>query len=1616
MPYIKHFILLLAVTLICPLVFASVGLTPSTGTPYCGAIQDGQDLCGTGPAIFESNAIGVCPEGTFADVGRWGCYTCPDGFDRGIAAVDSDRACTREKTTDPLERFVSAKQVGTACPEGSFFDPVREGECFSCPSGYIRSAAHIDWPDACVILPEEVFSSVTEHGSGLGALGLDCAIELIITDEPPFIIFGPEQFWDGIDGNCHSCPTDFPRTGYSVHDSRACSMVIAGSQKYAKIEGQAQCLDGEITDFLTNPEQGGNCYSCPAGYDRTLFSVNSAQACETTPELEFSVATKTDDLTCPANQIFDFISTRHPDVIAKLSADGVSSDSYDSNDLGTCWTCPPGATRSWSSVTQSDACVLADVGWNMPTYNHVGLFGLEGATDVVLDIINEKDVLTTLAAAYAATSEDLSNDTFTDDVWQEISDNPQTSSLLALAVYARLQNFATSSSLQAHERAFLQDFQQQVTDYRSAMAQEALNILRVWQEGAFLRYIDPRFNNRPEIVLQKAFWLSIGVVSPPISPPDFSALIYEFANTPEVDPVVLAMTAAEHAIDQGVLTTLMPNNVIGDFSTSVADKLLDELLSRAEEEIIDAIERQILRTAANNGVKASAQMIIFGPNTLGPQIAVALFLEYATQWVEFIAGATDAEPKLKANLAQAQQIYSVLRQLETVPGTMDLRFNYKTIMNSSVQPSAADKLKIEQAVATRIIFTLDYKTSSGGTVDISTLAVNNGATSSVVNAISNDGYVFTHWTDSTGAEVSTSAALTISNVSASQTYTANFSLGAYVITTTSVPLMGGSVICSPNPVGHSDESSCTATALSGYLFANFSGDCTGATCHLTAITADKTVTANFELIVGGSCGSSHGTVLTEAPSSNLCDTGTASSVTGSGPWTWSCTDQNSGSNLTCSSLPIDSSAPVLLTPSSIEVAAIDQNGTLASNAAIKAFLLSATASDSIDGAVVVIHDGPATFPLGTTVVTFKATNSSGATASDQANVTISDQTAPVVIAPVSIEVAATEQNGAQLIDANVSAFLAEATANDNVDGALALTHNSPAIFPIGLTVVTFTATDNSGNTDSAEANVTVVDAPPEVTPPADLIINATALLTPTSLGTATATDTVDGTLTASTLQTGPFTSGLHTITWTATDSNDNIGEATQTLRVRPLANFGFNQKADNEGGAEVVVEVFLNGTAADYPVTIPFTVGGAASNPVDHDLAAGNIVIHSGNTGSVTFNLVDNDDNVNGKTITLTMDALNNAAIGTRNVHLITLSETNEAPRVVLTLDQGGLATNSIAITGNGNIVATASVIDPNTLDTHSYDWTNTHEQLVDLDANDNIFTFDPSPLTPGVYHLAVSVMDNANPPLISSSVIRVLIQASEPVLSSSADSDGDGTDDASEGYGDADNDGVPDYLDAIGALNVLSGQTGNSKSFLMETNPGLHLQLGSFAIGSGSGQVNSSDIESRSQSQADTITNIGGIFDFEISELPIPGQTIDLVMPQLAPVPESPVYRKFIGDSWFDFIENGTDNLASTQGTEGYCPPPDDIAYTAGLTPGHWCVKVTIMDGGPNDADGEANNRIVDPGGVGTSQPTQVVDNNSHDDSNKSTSDGGALYWWGLVFLGILTLICRLNGDIRKN
>lgn len=62
--------------------------------------------------------------------------------------------------------------------------------------------------------------------------------------------------------------------------------------------------------------------------------------------------------------------------------------------------------------------------------------------------------------------------------------------------------------------------------------------------------------------------------------------------------------------------------------------------------------------------------------------------------------------------------------------------------------------------------------------------------------------------------------------------------------------------------------------------------------------ADSDVKALYQ--VSGTCGSTHEANVTSVPTTGLCQEGTASAVTGSGPWAWTCSGDHGGSNASCS--------------------------------------------------------------------------------------------------------------------------------------------------------------------------------------------------------------------------------------------------------------------------------------------------------------------------------------------------------------------------------------------------------------------------------------------------------------------------------------------------------------------------------------------------------------------------------------------------------------------------------------------------------------------------------------------------------------------------------------------
>jgi hypothetical protein len=119
------------------------------------------------------------------------------------------------------------------------------------------------------------------------------------------------------------------------------------------------------------------------------------------------------------------------------------------------------------------------------------------------------------------------------------------------------------------------------------------------------------------------------------------------------------------------------------------------------------------------------------------------------------------------------------------------------------------------------------------------------------------------------------------------------------------------------------------------------------------------------------------------------------------------------------------------------------------------------------------------FPLGSKTVTLTVSDSIQQD-SDTTSVTVADTTAPAVLCPAAITVECSTFGGAPASHPQIAAFLAGATATDVCDTTPTISNNAPGFFPLGATPVTFTATDDHGNSSQCISTVTVADTTPPV--------------------------------------------------------------------------------------------------------------------------------------------------------------------------------------------------------------------------------------------------------------------------------------------------------------------------------------------------------------------------------------------------------------------------------------------------------------------------------------------------------------------------------------------------------
>lgn len=245
--------------------------------------------------------------------------------------------------------------------------------------------------------------------------------------------------------------------------------------------------------------------------------------------------------------------------------------------------------------------------------------------------------------------------------------------------------------------------------------------------------------------------------------------------------------------------------------------------------------------------------------------------------------------------------------------------------------------------------------------------------------------------------------------------------------------------------------------------------------------------------------------------------------------TWTVTDEHGNATTGTQQIKIvDTTKPVLTVPEdvTVEATAVRSKVDLGKPAVFDLFKTT------------LVNDAPEDFPVGTTKVTWMATDLSGNVAIGTQKVTVTDTTAPVLQLPADVKLEATA--------IRTPVVTGEATATDIFP--VTVTSNAPEDYPVGVTEVTWTAKDANGLVTTGKQKVTVADTTlPILTVPKDISVEATGVNTPVQIGQATATDLFPVTVTSNAPAGYPL--GKTIVTWKATDANGNTSTGTQTITV-----------------------------------------------------------------------------------------------------------------------------------------------------------------------------------------------------------------------------------------------------------------------------------------------------------------------------------------------------------------------------------------------------------------------------------------------------------------------------------
>ncbi|HEY5688066.1 MAG TPA: HYR domain-containing protein, partial [Yeosuana sp.] len=277
-----------------------------------------------------------------------------------------------------------------------------------------------------------------------------------------------------------------------------------------------------------------------------------------------------------------------------------------------------------------------------------------------------------------------------------------------------------------------------------------------------------------------------------------------------------------------------------------------------------------------------------------------------------------------------------------------------------------------------------------------------------------------------------------------------------------------------------------------------------------------------------------------------------------------------------------------------------------------------------------------TFPVGTTTVTYTATDGAGLTTDCSFDVIVTDNEAPIITCPDDINLNVDAGN------CSAVATFATPTGADNCSVASVTQTAGPttgSAFPVGSTTVTFQVTDTAGLTADCSFNVIVTDnETPTITCPGDIVVSndADSCDAVVNYTTPVGTDNCPGAntaLTAGLASGSTFPLGDTIVTYEVTDAAGNKAECSFTVTVNDtqlpeITCPGDIVVSNDADSCDAVVNYTTPVGTDNCPGANTVLTAGLASGsafPIGTTLVTYQVTDAAGKTAQCSFNVIVND-------------------------------------------------------------------------------------------------------------------------------------------------------------------------------------------------------------------------------------------------------------------------------------------------------------------------------------------------------------------------------------------------------